>query len=350
MVEGLVYRAAGKELLQLMETKPEGVEAKDLMGLAQKYKLNDDSLQKLFQQVQASGALGLAQEQAKERRKEAARKENMVGNVKEATGMELPADIAGEVVKESLKPKAVKAPTVHTFTEGDQTVEKQWDEATQSWKPLSSGPRYKPTTAGGPGSPYNAYNLSPEQLDALNRAYDHGLDPYKVNSRTARIYADSELRHPGRMWNEAAAQAAFQRSNQTTQSQALLNSIDPLYDELLVAGKRLKNTKWPLVNRPMNWLKEMTGNEDVVAFNNLRDDTVAEIERGLLGTGVLSDSKYLRAVKNINSAQTFGQLEHAVKNTKIVIKARLEALAKGPWQMGGSTGEKDNDPLGIRKK
>ena len=37
-----------------------------------------------------------------------------------------------------------KAPTVRTFTEGDKTVDKQWNPTTNTWEPLSSGPRYKP--------------------------------------------------------------------------------------------------------------------------------------------------------------------------------------------------------------
>ncbi len=41
-----------------------------------------------------------------------------------------------------------KAPTVRTFTEGNTTVDKQWNPTTQQWEPLSSGPRYKPE--GGP--------------------------------------------------------------------------------------------------------------------------------------------------------------------------------------------------------
>jgi hypothetical protein len=43
-----------------------------------------------------------------------------------------------------------KAPTVRTFTEGNTTVDKQWNPTTQQWEPLSSGPRYKPE--GGPSA------------------------------------------------------------------------------------------------------------------------------------------------------------------------------------------------------
>lgn len=42
-----------------------------------------------------------------------------------------------------------KAPTVRSFTEGDRTVERQWNPQTQKWETLSEGPRYKLETGGG---------------------------------------------------------------------------------------------------------------------------------------------------------------------------------------------------------
>lgn len=45
------------------------------------------------------------------------------------------------------------APVVREFTEGDQTVSRQWDAATGKWVPLSSGPRFAPDKPDGPGSP-----------------------------------------------------------------------------------------------------------------------------------------------------------------------------------------------------
>lgn len=135
----------------------------------------------------------------------------------------------------------------------------------------------------------------------------------------------------------AGATAKFRQSSATMNTEALLNTIDPLLDELGKAGTILGNSDLPGYNRVANYLKEQTGSADIVGFNNLRDDVMAEIERGLLGTGVLSDSKYLRAVNNLKSSQSPSQLKAAIDNTRIVIKARLEALAKGPGQRPTAT-------------
>jgi hypothetical protein len=176
----------------------------------------------------------------------------------------------------------------------------------------------------------NINGLSDAESEALSRAIDNGLDPYKVNSRTAKIYAQQEMKTPGRAWNALGAQAAFERNSGVMNTKALLNTIDPLLGKLEKAGSILGNSTLPGFNRAANFLKEATGRPDIVGFNNLRDDVVAEVERGLMGSGVLSDSKYQRAMKNINSAQSVPQLKAAIANTRIVIQARLESLAKGP--------------------
>ena len=152
-----------------------------------------------------------------------------------------------------------------------------------------------------------------------------------VNSRTAKIWARREIDAPGTNWNQIAAQAGFEASIPTSNTKALLNTIDPLLNKLSDAGGVLGNSDIKIVNRAQNFLKEQTGDASIVGFNNLRDDVIAEVERGLLGTGVLSDSKYLRAVGNINSAQSYAQLKAAIANTRAVIEARLEAIGKGPY-------------------
>lgn len=172
--------------------------------------------------------------------------------------------------------------------------------------------------------------LTPDELVALNRAVQNGLDPYKINSRTQKAYAQMEMLEPGRAWNDMAADAIFQRSQGTMNTKALLNAINPVLDKLLVSGQKLGNSRVQFLNRGINFLKEQSGDPDIVQFNNQRDDVIAEVERGLLGSGVLSDSKYMRALHNVNSAQSYPQLEAAVRAMKIVIEERLRALHTGP--------------------
>lgn len=226
--------------------------------------------------------------------------------------------------------------------DGTMTRKLQYNPASRRYDIPATGWSKIPKTVVGAGTTALSINgLSVEEQEALSRAIDNGLDPYKINSRTAKIYAQQEIRVPNRRWNELGATAAFERNVGVMNTKALLNSIEPLLGKLEEAGAILGNSNIPAYNRAVNYLKEQTGSADIVGFNNLRDDTIAELERGLLNTGVLSDSKYLRALKNVNSAQSLPQLKAATANMRIVIRARLEALAKGPGaKTTASTGGK----------
>ena len=59
MMESRVYKAAGKDLINLMETTPpdKDITAVDIMKIAQKWKLSESSMQKLMDHMKASGAL-----------------------------------------------------------------------------------------------------------------------------------------------------------------------------------------------------------------------------------------------------------------------------------------------------
>jgi hypothetical protein len=199
--------------------------------------------------------------------------------------------------------------------------------------------KYQP----GGGSGGTSY-LSPEETAALNRAmFEGGLDPKWVNSRTGKLFAQQELYNPGKAWNSASAAATYERSLASMNTKALLSTINPLLDQLVESGKNLNNSNIKLVNKVVNFAREQTGDPLIVDFNNRRDDIIAEVERGLLGTGVLSDNKYLRAVRNVSSAQSPAQLDAAVDAMKSVISARLHAVRSGP-NYGGTEGEVIKQP------
>jgi hypothetical protein len=193
-------------------------------------------------------------------------------------------------------------------------------------------------------------NLSSEEQQALSNAIDNGLDPYKVNSRTAKVFAQQELVQPGRQWNVLGAQAAYQRNVGVSNTKAILNAIDPLLNQMEETGKVLGNTDIVGYNTAKNYLKEKTGDPGIVGFKNLRDDTIAEVERGLLNTGVLSDSKYLRAVKNVNESQSYSQLQSAIKNMRFVIATRLEAVNRGPYPTADNQSPTSMPPMKVEPR
>lgn len=60
-----VFKAAGQDLINLMESTPpdKDITALDVMKIAQKWKLSEESMQKLMQQMDQSGALAFTQKQ-----------------------------------------------------------------------------------------------------------------------------------------------------------------------------------------------------------------------------------------------------------------------------------------------
>jgi hypothetical protein len=150
------------------------------------------------------------------------------------------------------------------------------------------------------------------------------------------IFAALQSQNPDRQWTDLHAQAVYNSSSGVSNTKALLNSVSNdqgtgILDQLLEKGKALGNSKFVAFNTAKNWIKQQTGDPDIVAFNNMRDGAIAEVERGLLGTGVLSDSKYLIERKNISNAASLDQLKAAIANTKAIIAARLEAVRAGPY-------------------
>ena len=161
------------------------------------------------------------------------------------------------------------------------------------------------------------------------------LDPNTISKRGGlqqTVYSTIEENYPGTNLAQLSANVKFWSNASNLQSRGLIGGVQPLFDSLLETGKELDNTSIKVLNRVVNFAKEQTGDPGIVAFNNLRDDVIAESERILMGSGVLSDTKYIRALGNVNSAQSYKQLEAAIAQLENVIRARLHALDEAPFQ------------------
>jgi hypothetical protein len=197
---------------------------------------------------------------------------------------------------------------------------------------------------------------STSQIDTLAQGIlDGTIDPNGISKRgglQGAVWTKVKQLDPNFNIVKAGAGAKYEGSSQTMQTKTLLNTIDPLLDKLEIAGAALENSNTPGYNRARNYLLEQTGDPGIVGFNNLRDAVIAEVERGLLGTGVLTDSKYQRELRNVHSAQSLPQLKAAVKNIRTVIAARLEAVNAGPnaGQKAGGTGQQPTTTIRYNAK
>ena len=162
------------------------------------------------------------------------------------------------------------------------------------------------------------------------------LAPKDISKRgglQALVVSGVRTENPNFDFIESDANAKYKQAQGNLLSRALIGGVQPLYDELRKKGLSLKNTKIKMANAVVNWFKEQTGDADVVAFNNLRDDVIAETERILLGSGVLSDTKYVRAVNNLKTSNSPEQINAAIKQFELVVSARLKALDDEPFEV-----------------
>lgn len=168
-------------------------------------------------------------------------------------------------------------------------------------------------------------------------------DVSKRGGLQAIVLAEAYKRNPSYSFIYADANARYKQLAGTLTSKALIGGVQPLYDELREKGESLNNTRYLMVNAVANWFKKQTGDPKIVAFDNLRDDVIAETERILLGTGVLSDSKYTRALKNLRSSAGPEQMKASIDQFELVVRERLNALNRDAFSQrytpGTSKGE-----------
>ena len=129
-------------------------------------------------------------------------RQHLLGLVKRNKGAEVRADLRNGVLAGTADVtglSAAKAPTTRNRDVGDKQITEEWRDG--AWVKVGEAPRWN--TQGGFGS---AWKLTPEELAAITRAIDEKrLNPNKVNSRTAKVYAGMELEKPGMSFSGKAA-------------------------------------------------------------------------------------------------------------------------------------------------
>ena len=173
--------------------------------------------------------------------------------------------------------------------------------------------------------------ISPADAVTLSEAIKEGkVDPYHISSRNAPVLAAAYSANPDQNLNDLAAQAKYENSTGTSNQKALLSNMYPLIDKVRDAGTALANGNNQFVNGIKNWVAEKSGDPRITSFDNLRDETVMEMQKALTGAGVSSDTRYTRAIDNLKSAQSQSQLNAALSAMNDVTDSRLGAIKAGP--------------------
>jgi hypothetical protein len=197
-----------KKIEENKYTNPEKF-AKDAEILPQKIKMADQlKARRASIQAQKNELLGLKAETNK--------------NVVMTPGSTM-ATPEGKPVFTAPKETEPKVPTVRTFTEGNSTVEKQWNPETGRWDALSSGPRYKPVGEGGP-TPYQNRKTTTD----LRKEFNNRPEVKEYNTIMPKIAnIDTALNEALTSNNKVAAdQALITLFNKMTDPQSVVRESE----------------------------------------------------------------------------------------------------------------------------
>ncbi len=130
--------------------------------------------------------------------------------------------------------------------------------------------------------------LDPDHYAALQRAIAEGrLDPARVNSRTAPIFAELETRNPGNTnFNRLTADAALQR-NATFQQKAMgFEALPTVMQHMTSLGKKIGYSDWRTVGKMQQFLNGETNDPDYTEYMSVRNDALMNIASLMRGVGM----------------------------------------------------------------
>lgn len=146
----------------------------------------------------------------------------------------------------------------------------------------------------GPGSiaiKHGAMALTPEQNEALfgeNGAVTKGrLDPNKINSRTAGIFADAELKAPGKTdFAKISSDIALGRNATFRQRALVAETLPEVMRNMVDAGKKIGFSDVRTIGKMQAWVKGELNDPDMTEYMVLRNDSLMTIAGVMRGVGM----------------------------------------------------------------
>lgn len=206
-----------------------------------------------------------------------------------------------------------KAPTVRTFTEGDKTIDKQWNPTTKQWEPLSSGPRYKPDSGPSIASnrhvstglrkefnslgPVKEYREVENKFNVMDKAYEESKKSGNfVAIDQALITLYNKMTDP----NSVVRESEYVR---TPQDMAVMDRIKAGMSRLGKGGRLEPDTRKALMDMATRFRQVYSGK-----FNDLAQ----EWREYAIGYGVDPNL--------VVSSKTIGKVNQALPTDKVVVK------------------------------
>ena len=132
--------------------------------------------------------------------------------------------------------------------------------------------------------------LSEEQLNALygpDGSVTQGrLAPYKVNGRTAKVYANAEITNPGTNFNQLEGVAALNRNAPFMAKQYAIEMLPQMLTNLGEAGKKLNFSDNKYFGELQAWYKGASNDPDFRIYMAQRMDTLLTLTGAMRAVGM----------------------------------------------------------------
>lgn len=152
-----------------------------------------------------------------------------------------------------------------------------------------------------PGGGGALAGLTPEEQTAVTTAISDGrLDPTRVNSRNAKIIAQTELGAPGTNYNRLHADASLQ-SNSTFQQRAMsVDMLPGLLSNMTTLGKKLNGGSGyndvKTVGQMQQWMNGQSNDPDYTEYMGVRNDALLRLASVMRGVG-MSDQAHTAEIE-----------------------------------------------------
>ena len=132
--------------------------------------------------------------------------------------------------------------------------------------------------------------LTPEQNEALfgeKGAVTTGrLDPNRVNSKTASIFADAELKRPGTDFSKISGDIALGRNATFRQNAMTAEVLPEIMQQMVDAGKKIGFSDNRTIGKMQGWVKGEFNDPDMTEYMTQRNDALMTVARVMRGAGM----------------------------------------------------------------
>lgn len=195
---------------------------------------------------------------------------------------------------------------------------------------------------GGAGQGMKFANLNPDQQEALDKALSEGkLDPRKLNSRTASMWANQFITNPNLDMNKLSSEAALMQNVQFMNRAITLETLPEVMTNMVDAGKKVGFSDIRSVGKMQAFLKGETNDPDLAEYMAMRNDALMTIASSMRGVGMsdMAHQAETEAAAPTMSPQALdGWLKGQMKSLEPRLK-RFQKYTRSNEPAGGKTEE-----------